>query len=114
MRRASGRGATVVLVANDGDEETARQADAVLWVPETEYLFAPIVDVVPLQMFAPPLLTSATNASHGNEPVGAGEPPTIDGRTGIDAAPAGGVNASNAGTAHSAKLSVAAIAVRRP
>ena len=46
------RGATVVLVANDGDQETARQADAVLWVPETEYLFAPIVDVVPLQMFA--------------------------------------------------------------
>ena len=46
------RGATVVLVANDGDEETARQADAVLWVPETEYLLAPIVDVVPLQLFA--------------------------------------------------------------
>jgi glucosamine--fructose-6-phosphate aminotransferase (isomerizing) len=46
------RGATVVLVANDGDQETARQADAVLWVPETEYLFAPIVDVVPLQLFA--------------------------------------------------------------
>jgi len=46
------RGATVVLVANDGDEETARQADAVLWVPETEYLFSPIVDVVPLQLFA--------------------------------------------------------------
>ncbi len=46
------RGATVVLVANDGDEETARQADAVLWVPQTEYLFAPIIDVVPMQMFA--------------------------------------------------------------
>jgi glucosamine--fructose-6-phosphate aminotransferase (isomerizing) len=46
------RGATVVLVANDGDAETARQADAVLWVPATEYLFAPIVDVVPLQLFA--------------------------------------------------------------
>ena len=46
------RGATVVLVANVGDDETARQADAVLWVPETPYLFAPIVDVVPLQMFA--------------------------------------------------------------
>jgi glucosamine--fructose-6-phosphate aminotransferase (isomerizing) len=46
------RGATVVLVANDGDEETARQADAVLWVPETEYLFAPIIDVVPMQQFA--------------------------------------------------------------
>ena len=46
------RGATIVLVANDGDEETARHADAVLWVPRTEYLFAPIVDVVPMQMFA--------------------------------------------------------------
>jgi glucosamine--fructose-6-phosphate aminotransferase (isomerizing) len=46
------RGATVVLVANDGDDETARQADAVLWVPETETLFSPVVDVVPLQLFA--------------------------------------------------------------
>jgi len=46
------RGASVVLVANDGDDETARQADAVLWVPATEHLFAPIIDVVPLQLFA--------------------------------------------------------------
>ncbi len=46
------RGATVVVVANDGDEETARHADAVLWVPGTEYLFAPIIDVVPMQLFA--------------------------------------------------------------
>ncbi len=46
------RGATVVLVANDGDDETARHADAVLWVPPTAHLFAPIVDVVPLQIFA--------------------------------------------------------------
>jgi glucosamine--fructose-6-phosphate aminotransferase (isomerizing) len=46
------RGATVVLVTNDGDDETARQADAVLWVPETPQLFAPIVDVIPLQLFA--------------------------------------------------------------
>ena len=46
------RGATVVLVANDGDEETARQADAVLWVPETQPAVRPVVDVVPLQLFA--------------------------------------------------------------
>jgi glucosamine--fructose-6-phosphate aminotransferase (isomerizing) len=46
------RGASVVLVANDGDEETARHADAVLWVPATEHLFAPVIDVVPLQLFA--------------------------------------------------------------
>ncbi len=46
------RGATVVLVAEDGDEETARHADAVLWVPATEPLFSPLVDVVPLQQLA--------------------------------------------------------------
>jgi len=26
--------------------------DDVLWVPATEHLFAPVIDVVPLQMFA--------------------------------------------------------------
>ncbi|MGD0882754.1 MAG: glutamine--fructose-6-phosphate transaminase (isomerizing) [Acidimicrobiales bacterium] len=46
------RGASVVLVANDDDHETAGYADAVLWVPATEHLFAPIIDVVPLQLFA--------------------------------------------------------------
>ena len=46
------RGASVVLVANDGDEETARHAAEVLWVPATEHLFAPVIDVVPMQMFA--------------------------------------------------------------
>ncbi|HMK63857.1 MAG TPA: glutamine--fructose-6-phosphate transaminase (isomerizing) [Acidimicrobiales bacterium] len=46
------RGATVVLVANDGHEEAAEAADEVLWVPETHPLFAPVLDVVPLQQFA--------------------------------------------------------------
>ena len=46
------RGATVVLVANEGDEDTAAQADEVLWVPKTHPLFAPVVDVVPLQLLA--------------------------------------------------------------
>jgi len=46
------RGATVVLVANEGDEDTAAQADEVLWVPWTHPLFAPMLDVVPLQLFA--------------------------------------------------------------
>ena len=52
IAEVTSRGASVVLVANDGDEETARHADDVLWVPSTEHLLAPIVDVVPLQMFA--------------------------------------------------------------
>jgi glutamine---fructose-6-phosphate transaminase (isomerizing) len=47
------RGASVLLVANDGDHETAAQADDVLWVPTVGHpLFAPVVDVIPLQLFA--------------------------------------------------------------
>jgi glucosamine--fructose-6-phosphate aminotransferase (isomerizing) len=46
------RGATVVVVANVGDEETAAHADAVLAVPRTYELFSPAVDVVALQLFA--------------------------------------------------------------
>ncbi|HEY5023471.1 MAG TPA: glutamine--fructose-6-phosphate transaminase (isomerizing) [Acidimicrobiales bacterium] len=46
------RGATVVLVANEEDNDTAAQADEVLWVPRTHPLFAPVLDVVPLQLFA--------------------------------------------------------------
>ncbi|MHB8289301.1 MAG: glutamine--fructose-6-phosphate transaminase (isomerizing) [Acidimicrobiales bacterium] len=46
------RGAVVVLVANEGDEETGSVGDATLWVPSTHPLFAPVLDVIPLQLFA--------------------------------------------------------------
>jgi glucosamine--fructose-6-phosphate aminotransferase (isomerizing) len=46
------RGATVVLVANDGDERAEALADHVLWVPAADQLLAPVVDIVPLQLFA--------------------------------------------------------------
>jgi glucosamine--fructose-6-phosphate aminotransferase (isomerizing) len=46
------RGATVVLVADDGDEEAAGVADHVLWVPPCEPLLSPVVGVVPLQQLA--------------------------------------------------------------
>jgi glucosamine--fructose-6-phosphate aminotransferase (isomerizing) len=46
------RGATVVLVADDGDEESAAAADHVLWVPPTEPLLSPVVGVVPMQQLA--------------------------------------------------------------
>ncbi|HZN13928.1 MAG TPA: glutamine--fructose-6-phosphate transaminase (isomerizing) [Acidimicrobiales bacterium] len=53
IQEVKARGATVIVVANDGDDETASHADEVLWVPETaSELFAPAVDVVPLQLFA--------------------------------------------------------------
>jgi glucosamine--fructose-6-phosphate aminotransferase (isomerizing) len=46
------RGATVVAVADEGDEETARLADFVLEVPATDELLSPVVSVVPLQVLA--------------------------------------------------------------
>jgi len=46
------RGATVILVANDDDDETAAQGDFVLRVPRTNQLLSPAVDVVALQLFA--------------------------------------------------------------
>ena len=46
------RGATVVLLADDGDEESAAVADHVLWVPPTAPLLSPVVGVVPLQQLA--------------------------------------------------------------
>jgi glutamine---fructose-6-phosphate transaminase (isomerizing) len=46
------RGATVVLVADDGDEAVAAVADHVLWVPPTDPMLSPVVGVVPLQQLA--------------------------------------------------------------
>jgi glucosamine--fructose-6-phosphate aminotransferase (isomerizing) len=46
------RGATIVAVANEGDDEIRTQADVVLEVPRTHELFSPAVDVVALQLFA--------------------------------------------------------------
>ena len=46
------RGASVILVANDGDDRAATTADHVLWVPHVDELLAPVIDVVPLQLLA--------------------------------------------------------------
>jgi len=52
LAEVKSRGATVVLVAEDGDEPAASVADHVLWVPPVEPLLSPVVDVVPLQLLA--------------------------------------------------------------
>ena len=46
------RGATIIALCEEGDEATAALADAVLAVPATSELTSPIVDVVPMQIFA--------------------------------------------------------------
>jgi glutamine---fructose-6-phosphate transaminase (isomerizing) len=52
LAEVKARGATVVAVATDDDELIAAVADYVLRVPATEPLFSPMVDIVPLQLFA--------------------------------------------------------------
>jgi glutamine---fructose-6-phosphate transaminase (isomerizing) len=46
------RDACVLAVATDGDAEIERSADEVWWVPDTHEVLAPILAVIPLQLFA--------------------------------------------------------------
>jgi glucosamine--fructose-6-phosphate aminotransferase (isomerizing) len=52
LAEVKARGATVVAVATDDDESIDALADYVLRVPATEPLFTPMIDIVPLQLFA--------------------------------------------------------------
>jgi glucosamine--fructose-6-phosphate aminotransferase (isomerizing) len=58
IQEVKSRGATIVLVGNDGDTHTAELADHMLWVPEVRPMLSPIVDSVPLQQLAYGLATS--------------------------------------------------------
>jgi len=42
----------VIAIAGPHDEEIARYADRVIRVPETEELFSPILNALPLQLLA--------------------------------------------------------------
>jgi glucosamine--fructose-6-phosphate aminotransferase (isomerizing) len=46
------RGARVIVVATDGDEQIAAHADEVIRVPRTDWMLAPLLAVIPLQMLA--------------------------------------------------------------
>jgi glucosamine--fructose-6-phosphate aminotransferase (isomerizing) len=52
MQEMRARGATIIAICEEGDEETASLADAALVVPAVSELTSPIIDVVPLQVFA--------------------------------------------------------------
>ena len=52
------RGARTLVIAEDGDEAVLPYADEVFWVPQTATLLAPLVSVVPLQIFACELATA--------------------------------------------------------
>jgi glucosamine--fructose-6-phosphate aminotransferase (isomerizing) len=52
IQEVRARGAEVIAVATEGDEEIASVAQHVLYVPRTPELLAPVVVSVPLQLFA--------------------------------------------------------------
>jgi glucosamine--fructose-6-phosphate aminotransferase (isomerizing) len=52
LAEVKARGASVVAVATDDDESIDAIADYVLRVPGTEPMFSPMVDIIPLQLFA--------------------------------------------------------------
>ena len=52
IQEVKSRGATIVLVGNDGDDRTAAMADHMLWVPPVDPMLSPVTDAVPLQFLA--------------------------------------------------------------
>ena len=52
------RGAVVIAIAEDGDQLVGQFAEHVIFVPQAEPMFAPILTVIPLQRFALELSTA--------------------------------------------------------
>jgi glutamine---fructose-6-phosphate transaminase (isomerizing) len=52
MAEVRARGAHVIAVATEGSIEVEDAAEAVLWVPRTDWLLQPILAIVPLQLLA--------------------------------------------------------------
>ena len=52
IQEVKARGAEVIAVASEGDDDIGTIADHVLHVPRTPELFAPVVVSVPMQLFA--------------------------------------------------------------
>ncbi|HEX6511351.1 MAG TPA: glutamine--fructose-6-phosphate transaminase (isomerizing) [Chloroflexota bacterium] len=52
IEQVKARDGIVIAIGNDGDESLADRADHVLYVPETDPLLQPMLNVVPLQLLA--------------------------------------------------------------
>jgi glutamine---fructose-6-phosphate transaminase (isomerizing) len=52
IQEVRARGARVIAVATEGDEEIGQHADEVIEVPRTEWMLAPLLAVIPLQLLA--------------------------------------------------------------
>ena len=52
IQEIKARGAVVIAIAEEGDKEASKYAENVWFVPETNWLMAPVLTVIPLQAFA--------------------------------------------------------------
>ncbi|HSC03416.1 MAG TPA: glutamine--fructose-6-phosphate transaminase (isomerizing) [Solirubrobacteraceae bacterium] len=52
IQEVRARGAMVIAVATEGDDEIGQHADQVIEVPRTEWMLAPLLAVIPLQLLA--------------------------------------------------------------
>ena len=52
IQEIKARGATVIAIAEVGDKEASKYAENVWFVPVTNWLMAPVLTVIPLQVFA--------------------------------------------------------------
>jgi glutamine---fructose-6-phosphate transaminase (isomerizing) len=52
IQEVRARGARVIAVASEGDVQIAEHADEVIWIPRTQWMLAPLLAVIPLQLLA--------------------------------------------------------------
>jgi glucosamine--fructose-6-phosphate aminotransferase (isomerizing) len=52
IQEVRARGARVIAIASAGDEQIAHHADLVIRVPETDWMLAPVLAVIPMQLLA--------------------------------------------------------------
>jgi glucosamine--fructose-6-phosphate aminotransferase (isomerizing) len=52
VEEAKARKAPIIILATEGDTDAARLADDVIYVPATMELLEPLVNTIPLQLFA--------------------------------------------------------------
>src|ERR1700759_1779551 len=52
IQEVRARGARVIAVATEGDERISEQADEVIRIPRTDWMLAPLLAVIPLQLLA--------------------------------------------------------------
>ncbi|KXG76941.1 Glutamine--fructose-6-phosphate aminotransferase [isomerizing] [Fervidicola ferrireducens] len=52
IKEVKARGAAVIALANEGNEDIAKSADRVMYIPKTHPMLTPVLAVIPLQLFA--------------------------------------------------------------